>query len=932
MPTEDMTVDHYAALQVRPSAQASEIKSSYRKLALLYHPDRNHGKEEEANRKFQAIQAAYEVLNDPTRRAKYDRTRLTGIGVTTSTASTASKASGFASSTTQSEKPAASKTANRYTTSASYASSSAKPERAAQDFKHWATGGYSSKAGYRSDDREKAKTGSARDSDDDRKRRERERENERANRAAREARRAKEFVRAESPIGTPRRSKESAYSHYTSSRTRHAAEDSRSRNRSPDHTPSAARATADSDQEYSRSWTNSKSAYSHTPQDKFTLRPTSPLPETRPSSDHRYTRNESSQYYSASHGERYTSSRGSYPDPKKSRADDSDRRGPPSPPPEERSSKFSHTFKDINGEEPEKKDRRGSTHGHRKSTSTSKTWAPPHAEDVDDSDGMQADDEKPSDERTFEEQLQGLHMGGRKKADDKKKSPSWEGLKDRERKYSTSRPYDTPRRSPSPYAAPSPKQSTHLPTPNHATPNPTLNVPPPSVFAYEVPSAAFEVPPASTPPSFNWAAPVQPTFAAPPPAPFANYVPRPPVSFAAPHVLPTFQPPVQHPFTRPQSTQPSSGQTRYAPPNFSQSDLNKVFENLNPANGIPTKKSEPSLRTRSGRARKGTSKLSTKFAQLNVSENNNPVKDSGSDHSKKDETSSRENLKTASPVEDGNSSAMDIDPPTTPQPSLPTPVQPPKHASDGFTNGKPAKAPDLKTRSHAPTSPNGFFGKQTKSESRPDPFMFANLANVYPINAPINAAEILNGLKMPYKAQTSPTTFDPSSSKSTTATENSLPQPPKPPSMTLLIANASGKLDMTEQNPYWSAMQAYVDQWREYESKMKALLKSKVEDNTFDYNDILTDVKKAREYSIKAQYERLLREEWMTQQQKFIATIIEYHQVKVGGPGILTPPVTTAANTSFLGGVYSKSKVFPNIAGLATGMAGPSVGPTSAGA
>lgn len=45
-------------------------------LALKYHPDRNPGKEQEFNAKFQAIQAANEILSDPQQRLKYDTDRL----------------------------------------------------------------------------------------------------------------------------------------------------------------------------------------------------------------------------------------------------------------------------------------------------------------------------------------------------------------------------------------------------------------------------------------------------------------------------------------------------------------------------------------------------------------------------------------------------------------------------------------------------------------------------------------------------------------------------------------------------------------------------------------------------------------------------------------------------------------------------------------
>lgn len=72
----DPKCDYYADLELLPSADAVEIKKQFKKLALKYHPDRNPGKELEFNSKFQAIQAAHEVLTDPQQRAKYDSDRI----------------------------------------------------------------------------------------------------------------------------------------------------------------------------------------------------------------------------------------------------------------------------------------------------------------------------------------------------------------------------------------------------------------------------------------------------------------------------------------------------------------------------------------------------------------------------------------------------------------------------------------------------------------------------------------------------------------------------------------------------------------------------------------------------------------------------------------------------------------------------------------
>ncbi|KAF4554289.1 DnaJ domain-containing protein 8 [Elsinoe fawcettii] len=71
----DVKVNYYAALEVGPDASVDDIKKQYRKLALKYHPDRNPGKEEEFNSKFQAISAAHEILSDPTQKATYDAGR-----------------------------------------------------------------------------------------------------------------------------------------------------------------------------------------------------------------------------------------------------------------------------------------------------------------------------------------------------------------------------------------------------------------------------------------------------------------------------------------------------------------------------------------------------------------------------------------------------------------------------------------------------------------------------------------------------------------------------------------------------------------------------------------------------------------------------------------------------------------------------------------
>jgi molecular chaperone DnaJ len=64
--------DYYELLQVERTADASTIKSAYRKLAMECHPDRNGGCTN-AEAKFKALSEAYECLKDPQKRAAYDR-------------------------------------------------------------------------------------------------------------------------------------------------------------------------------------------------------------------------------------------------------------------------------------------------------------------------------------------------------------------------------------------------------------------------------------------------------------------------------------------------------------------------------------------------------------------------------------------------------------------------------------------------------------------------------------------------------------------------------------------------------------------------------------------------------------------------------------------------------------------------------------------
>ncbi len=64
--------DYYAILGVPKNASSDDIKKSYRKLVLKYHPDKNPG-DKTAEEKFKEINEAYEVLKDDQKRAAYDR-------------------------------------------------------------------------------------------------------------------------------------------------------------------------------------------------------------------------------------------------------------------------------------------------------------------------------------------------------------------------------------------------------------------------------------------------------------------------------------------------------------------------------------------------------------------------------------------------------------------------------------------------------------------------------------------------------------------------------------------------------------------------------------------------------------------------------------------------------------------------------------------
>ena len=74
------TRDYYEILEVSRGASQEEIKKSYRKLAMKWHPDRNPG-DVTAESRFKEVSEAYEVLSDPSKRSQYDTFgRVSGAG------------------------------------------------------------------------------------------------------------------------------------------------------------------------------------------------------------------------------------------------------------------------------------------------------------------------------------------------------------------------------------------------------------------------------------------------------------------------------------------------------------------------------------------------------------------------------------------------------------------------------------------------------------------------------------------------------------------------------------------------------------------------------------------------------------------------------------------------------------------------------------
>ncbi|KAI1801961.1 chaperone protein dnaJ 6 [Daldinia bambusicola] len=79
---EPPTIDPYEVLGLERTANESQIKSAYRKLALKNHPDKvSEDQKQKAHEAFQSIAFAYAVLSDPARRKRYDETGSTSESI-----------------------------------------------------------------------------------------------------------------------------------------------------------------------------------------------------------------------------------------------------------------------------------------------------------------------------------------------------------------------------------------------------------------------------------------------------------------------------------------------------------------------------------------------------------------------------------------------------------------------------------------------------------------------------------------------------------------------------------------------------------------------------------------------------------------------------------------------------------------------------------
>ena len=75
---ENHSDDYYKILGVNDSASQDEIKKTYRKLSMKWHPDKNPNNPE-AEEKFKTISQAYDILGDSDKRKEYDFSKKFGF-------------------------------------------------------------------------------------------------------------------------------------------------------------------------------------------------------------------------------------------------------------------------------------------------------------------------------------------------------------------------------------------------------------------------------------------------------------------------------------------------------------------------------------------------------------------------------------------------------------------------------------------------------------------------------------------------------------------------------------------------------------------------------------------------------------------------------------------------------------------------------------
>ncbi|VVU94615.1 DnaJ C terminal domain [seawater metagenome] len=72
-------MDYYKTLEITRNASNDEIKKSYRKLAMRWHPDKNKNNKELAEEKFKCISEAYSILSNPEKRSIYNKFGKEGL-------------------------------------------------------------------------------------------------------------------------------------------------------------------------------------------------------------------------------------------------------------------------------------------------------------------------------------------------------------------------------------------------------------------------------------------------------------------------------------------------------------------------------------------------------------------------------------------------------------------------------------------------------------------------------------------------------------------------------------------------------------------------------------------------------------------------------------------------------------------------------------